>query len=311
MDAWSLALEAGHASAGSFVSDDGGRTWRNDRMGYLSAVRGEYAVRMRLEEENDPAPPAMVWEDPDHPRVQSLRNILPPEAREQGPTLGRVRALSSWLASSWEHTNSNRATQYAPWDAETILAWGPARLGHNGKRPIVMCVHYAVAFVSGCQAVGIPARCAVVTGALDGPDGHFVAEVWFEDHEKWVVVDPNTDAIFWKDRVPLSMTEIRQAGAALGELIEWGAGTEFQRTFGHIDEFIESTLGKGVCFRHRSIWPRADLLSHPEYSPPGHGSLAYCETMLVWEERDLNSGFGMFPYFGDADYFDAPPLVGG
>ena len=60
----------------------------------------------------------------------------------------------------------------------------------------------------------------------------------------------------------------------------------------------------------RYLWA-ADLLSHPEYSPPGHGSLTYCETMLVWEERDLESGFGMFPYFGDADYFDAPPLVGG
>ena len=58
-----------------------------------------------------------------------------------------------------------------------------------------MCVHYAVAFVSCCQALGIPARCAAVTGALNSGPGHFVAEVWFEDYAKWVVVDPNTDAL--------------------------------------------------------------------------------------------------------------------
>ncbi|HJP29342.1 MAG TPA: transglutaminase domain-containing protein, partial [Candidatus Latescibacteria bacterium] len=205
------------------------------------------------------------------------------------------------------HTSSARAEQYAPWDAETLLAWAPGQRGHNGKRPIAMCVHYAAALVSAAQAVGIPARCAVLTEAVNGMQGHFVAEVWEPDLGKWVVVDPNADAMFVQDGIPMSMTEIQNAGQGIGELIEFGPGTEFQLTFPHIVEFAEQNLKKGVCFRHRSVWHRADLLTSPWMSPPAHGSLSYCETGLVWERRELDRGFGMFPAFGDSSWFDAAP----
>ena len=238
MNAWSLAIEGGHTQPASYASDDAGTTWRNQQMGYLNILRGEYVLRLRLAEGKDAAPPAMIWEDATGPRAQSLREIVPAQARANGPLLGRVRTLSSWLASSWEHTNSSRASQYAPWDAETIIAWGQAQSGHDGRVPIVMCVHYAVAFVSCCQALGIPARCAVVTRTLNSGDGHFVAEVWFDDYAKWVMVDPNLDAICCRARIPLSITDIQQAGPGLADLIEWGPGTNFQRRFPHIIDFI-------------------------------------------------------------------------
>ncbi len=307
MDGWSLALEAGHALPQSELSDDGGSTWRRERMGYLNTVLAEYVVRVRLAEGEDPAPAAVVWEDRDSPRLASLRKRVPSSALGGGPVLGRARVLSSWLAASWEHTGSARAEQYAPWDAETLLSWAPAQKGHNGKRPIAMCVHYAAALVSAAQAVGIPARCAVLTEAVNGVQGHFVSEIWEPELAKWVVVDPNADAMFVRDGVPMSMTEIQAAGDGIGDLIEWGSGTEFQLTFPHIVEFAEQNLKKGVCFAHRSVWHRADLLSSPWMSPPGHGSLSYCETGLVWERRDLDRGFGMFPSFADATWFDAEP----
>jgi len=305
MDGWSLAIEGGHAQPESFISDNGGRTYRNEKMSYLNVLRGEYVVRMRLAEGEDPTPPPMVWEDPASPRLHSLRRLMPAGALQPGPLLTRVRALTTWLSSSWEHTSWS--AQYAPWDAETILSWGPARLGHNGQRPIVMCVHYAVAFVSCCQAAGIPARCAVSMGTLNGSDGHFVAEVWFAEYGKWVMVDPNLDAILWRDGVPLSVKEVQEAGDALSNLVEWGPGNAYQRQYPHIVQFIQDNFLKGLFIRHRSIWPRADFLTHPELSPPAHGSIAYCETSLVWEQRELGRGFAMFPYFGDAAYFDAPP----
>ncbi|MBI2950664.1 transglutaminase domain-containing protein [bacterium] len=306
MNAWSLAMESGHARPESAVSDDGGRTWRGEKMGYLSVLLGEYVARMRLTEGVDPAPPSVAWEDPSGPRLARLREIMPPAAVDEGPLVRRVRALSAWLSASWEHTSSGRAAQYAPWDAETILAWGKARSGHAGQLSITMCVHYGAAFVSCCQAVGIPARCAVLMGTPNGYDGHFVAEVWFEDYGKWVMVDPNADAVLFRDGVPLSIPEIQRAGGDLSGLIEWGPGADFQRTFPHMVEFVKNNLEKGVCFRHRSVWYRADFQSHPELTPPGHGSTSYCETGLVWERQDREK-FGMFPYFGDAGYFDAPP----
>lgn len=307
MNAWSLAIEGGHMDPDSYVCNDGGEEWRNERMGYLNAMCGEYVVRLRLEEGRDRPPPAFVPEDPASPRLASLRRLLPAGAQPGHPPLARVRVLSSWLASKWEHTGAGSASQYAPWDAETIIAWGAARAGHDGRRPIVMCVHYAVAFVSCCQASGIPARCAAVTGALNSAEGHFVAEVWFDEHAKWVVVDPNLDAIFWKDGKPMSMREIQQHRGSLAGLIEWGPGADYQRGFPHIADFIATLLETGRCFRHRAIWPRADFLSRPDLSPPAHGALTYCETDLVWERPALDQGFGMFPHFADQAYFDALP----
>ena len=307
MTGWSLALEAGVLPSKSSLSDDGGTRWRPERLGYLNTVEGNYCVRMRLEEGRDDLPPDMAWESPDHPRAQSLRDLIPRRILHDSDRLTRVRRLSSWIASSWEHSGSGRATVYAPWDAETILAWGGSKQGHNNERPITMCVHYAVAFVSACQVLRIPARCAVLMGTPNGFDGHFVAEVWFDEFRKWVMVDPNSDAILVRNGQPLSIEEIQALGDGLAPYVEWGSGARFQQTFAHMRDFIGNNLLKGVCFRHRSVWPRTDFLSHPEHSPPGHGSVSYCETDLVWTEADLESGFGMFRYFAPSGYFTASP----
>lgn len=307
MTGWSLALEAGGAPSRCALTDDGGAHWRSDRMGYLNAVQGNYCIRIRLREGRDDPAPDMTWESADHPRAQSLRDLIPRRIGNGVDRFAQMRELSSWLASSWEHSGSRRATVYAPWDAETILAWGASQRGHNNERPITMCVHYAVAFVSACQVLRIPARCAVLMGTPNGYDGHFVAEVWFDEYSKWVMVDPNTDAILFRNGQPLSIEEIQELGDGLEPYVEWGRGTRYQRTFSHMRHFIRNNLLRGVCFRHRSVWPRTDFLSRPEHSPPGHGSVSYCETDLVWKESDLESGFGMFRFFAPADYFTAPP----
>ena len=307
MDAWSLALEPGVSDTHSEISDDEGKTWRNIHMGYLNAVTAEYVVRIRGGDESDPPPPAVTYESKNHPKLTSLRNIIPAYIRNTSDSLAKVQALSTWISMSWEHTGSGRASVYTPWDAETILSWGGSRTGHNGDRPIVMCVHYAAAFVSACQALDIPARCIVLMGTPNGTNGHFVSEVWIDGLEKWVLVDPNADAMFILDGVPLSALEVQDAGDDLSEIVSWGDGSVFQQTFSHIKEFVRDNLLKGICFRHISIWPHANLLSRPDLSPPGHGSVSYCETDLVWMCKDEISGFGMFKYFADRTYFSEPP----
>jgi hypothetical protein len=64
---------------------------------------------------------------------------------------------------------------------------------------------------------------------------------------------------------------------------------------------------RGLWIRSRGIWARTDFLSRPELTPPGHGTTAYCETSLVWEQPLRGRGFGMFPFFAEAGYFAAPP----
>jgi hypothetical protein len=309
MNAWSLGIESGHAHPGSFVSDDGGRTWRNEKLGFLNVLLGEYIVRVRLVEGQDHPPPMMVWEDRDLPRLASLRKLLPAELLEKGSLLNRVRALTTWLSTSWAHESSYSASLYAPWDTETILSWGRVRLGHDQRLPITMCVHYGVAFVSACMAAHIPARCLVGTTEQNGVGGHFLAEVWFTKHNKWGVVDPNLDVIYLQRSLPVSVEELRIAGSKAGSLAVFGPGTAFQRRFPHIESFIQGEIFQDATWAdHRSIWPRTDFLSHPELTPPGHGVTAYSETNLIWEIKDRTEGFDMFPYFGNQAYFNLPPL---
>ena len=98
MNAWALAIEPGHIDPGSFLTEDGGVTWRNNRMCYLNAVNGEYLVRVRLAEGEDPAPPPMVFNDPDHPRLAALREILPAAARaETLPARERIEQTARGL----------------------------------------------------------------------------------------------------------------------------------------------------------------------------------------------------------------------
>ncbi len=307
MDAWSLAVEGGHRDPDSYLSDDEGQHWRNERMGYLNILTGEYVVRVRLAEGEDSPPPPFVWETPESPRLAHLRQKLPAEALQSRSQMERVRAITHWLSTSWQHSDSSKGQQYAPWDAETIVSWAHVRTGHDGRVPIAMCVHYGAAFVSCAQAAGFRARGVVSADTINGYSGHFTAEVWFDEYRKWALVDPNLDAIFRRGSVPLSVREIQEAGGDLRGLVEWGRGSEYQRRYPHIEGFVVNNYLQGIWIRSRANWARADFLSRPDLTPPGHGMGAYSETNLVWEGDLRARGFGMFPYFGSADYFEAPP----
>jgi hypothetical protein len=314
MNAWSLAIESGHVNPQSYLSDDGGASWRNEHMGYLHVLQGEYVARVRLAEGDDPPPPPIEWEDPACPRFESLRCRLPPQAFEQSlSTLDRTRAVCTWVATSWKHNGTALGgVQYAPWDAETILEWGKTLAGHNGRNPVVNCVHYAVVFCAAAQAGGIPARCVPVQGDPLGLGGHFINEVWLVDLNKWAMVDANLDAMFFDDDVPMSISEIQQAGPELNRFVKWGPGTQMRMSEWKLGDDFEQKNPfdkylNGVTFRHRAVWRRADFLTRPDLTPPGHGTLCGCETDMIWARRDQQRGFAMFPFFADADYFDAPP----
>lgn len=310
MASWALGLEAGHAEPRSFVSDDGGRSWRNHRMAYLNVVRAEYVVRVRLEEGDDPAPPPMVFNDLDDPRMESLRKVMPAASLDgRLPQVERLRTISSWLAAEWEHTAAGPelGVVNTPWDPETVLAWAPVQRGHNGLRPVANCIFYGVAFANAAQSIGIPARCAVFAGKPGKADGHFTAEYWSDEHEKWCMVDPNFDDFFIRGGVPLSVGELQELGPDLDAVTVRGVGADRQRENPRVYRWFEGHERRARSLEFRAVWYRADQLTRPEFSPPAHGGGgAYTEAGIVWERKDKDV-WGMFPLFGQPEYFDAPP----
>jgi hypothetical protein len=73
------------------------------------------------------------------------------------------------------------------------------------RRLIGVCRHFAVLLVGMLRAQGVPARARYGFGAYFNPpyfEEHVVCEYWNELEQRWILVDPQFDAI-WRERVPV------------------------------------------------------------------------------------------------------------
>lgn len=305
MNGWSLGVDY-KVEGGDSLSIDGGATWSSDRIGYMQLAPGRYIVRARVQGGEDPSPAAHSWEQDSQP-FEEFYSRIPVEAIRAKNPWAAVQILSTWVARSWTYRNTSQALQYAPWDPTTILGWGERGKGHGGNLPVAMCVHYGVVFVAACQALGITARCAPLTGSINGFDGHFVAEVWMERWGRWVMVDPTYDVTIEGPDGPADLRTIRNIGSDLKPYVRAGDGIELLLATKPGRQWFDDIFLQGVCFRNRSLWPRSDFLSRVDLTPPGHGTSSYSELDLVWEARSRDRGFGMFRSFADDAWFDAPP----
>ena len=126
------------------------------------------------------------------------------------------------------------------------------------------------------------------------------------------MADPNFDAMFLRDGVPLSTRELQVLSAAeLHALTEHGPGVEKQLQNPRVVHWMHDGERRARSLENRAVWYRADQLTHPEFNPVSHGAgTAYAETGIVWEQG-AEEIFGMHCLFGDQSYFDAPPACQG
>jgi len=315
MDSWMLGVEGGADRPNSSLSLDGGQTWQSERMSIRHNIRGEYVIRLRLDDPalSDPSPPEFTWEPPDCARLTNLREMIPNEIQAMNDQWEQARALAAWVSCQWTYSGDDKSgevKEYCPWDALTILSWSKSNFGQYQSNPVAFCVHYAVVFVSAATALGLSARAVCGTDhAAEGKGGHFVGEVWIQKWQKWCHLDPMCDLAFVRDGVPLSTEEIcADQGDGLLLLIQVGSG--LARSDPGRSTALVNAFGAGGPFGQWAVWPRTDFLSHPELTPPAHGVCSYCETDWFWARREDRCDLGMFPHWVSPESLARPPHAG-
>lgn len=155
-------------------------------------------------------------ESADHPVLAELRRRFPlGEVAGDGSDVEKAGRLRDWIKSLFPHEIPYRMPE---WNALLILD----RASRGVERFI--CVHYSVALVQSCLALGLQARMINLHRGIcesyrvgdeavaDPPvDEHVVAEVWSSDLGRWVMMDTDFDCHYEREGVPLSAWEIHRA----------------------------------------------------------------------------------------------------
>ncbi|OGV66340.1 MAG: hypothetical protein A2498_15335 [Lentisphaerae bacterium RIFOXYC12_FULL_60_16] len=84
----------------------------------------------------------------------------------------RLILLRNWVRRQWPCNDDGSGVR--TWDAIEILQAGENQHG--------MCVHFATVFYQCALALGYNARPVILTN-------HFVADVWSDEHRKWILMD--------------------------------------------------------------------------------------------------------------------------
>ena len=130
-----------------------------------------------------------------------LASIVPDDAS----SLERLTDLCQWVHARWEHDGG--APSPRP-DALSILR--DARAGGRFR-----CIEFATVLASVGTAMGHPTRSVHLMKATVATEesgaGHAVTETWIPEHHRWVMADPQWNAITYLEGEPLSCVELALA----------------------------------------------------------------------------------------------------
>ncbi|MGQ9553989.1 MAG: transglutaminase-like domain-containing protein [Anaerolineae bacterium] len=153
---------------------------------------------------------SMDYGDPDSPRMVELRQEFYLEKVVEGAAseFEGFLALKRWVRSRWNHGWCRTDAK----DGLDIL-----REAAQGKQ--FQCGHFAITYVDCARALGWPARvtgisierCEYPRDYQIGNVGHAIVEIWSNELEKWVVMDPDLNVYYVHDGAPLNALEIRDA----------------------------------------------------------------------------------------------------
>ena len=154
-----------------------------------------------------PASVSFAYEEPSARLARLRQRHKLDEVIAPGKTeMEQLILLRHWVRNQW-HTawEGGAAAWMPPWDALVIL--------DSMDRPdcLTMCTHYAAVFTQCCVALGWTARHCIL-------DHHCTAEVYVNQHRKWVMMDagnskerPDCTLHFERNAVPQSALELQLA----------------------------------------------------------------------------------------------------
>jgi hypothetical protein len=146
----------------------------------------------------------------------------------------KVRLLSRWVRSKWEHNGANLPKHPDPM---SILAQAKAVQRFR-------CVEYAEVLAAALSAVGVPARVLGLqtedSETRKSGAGQVVAEAYLGELGKWAMVDGQWDVIPMLGDMPLNAVELQDAIArrAPGLRVESLSGTTTGRYVRWIAEYL-------------------------------------------------------------------------
>jgi len=153
---------------------------------------------------------SMDYGDADGERMATLREEFGLEEVVAGAEceFEAMLALKRWVRSRWNHGWCGSEAK----DGLDIL-----REAATGKQ--FQCGHFAITYVDCARALGWPARvtgisvanCEAPRDYQIGNVGHAIVEVWSNEYEKWVVLDPDMNVYYLRGNMPLDAVEIRDA----------------------------------------------------------------------------------------------------
>ena len=159
-----------------------------------------------------------TFEDMSSPKVTWLQGFTLPIINGLESQWDRYTALRAWVREQIPYIDP---VMQSEWDAQKILraVWNNPSVGF-------ICDAFAATYVSACVSVGLNAR--MIHLGDDRDFGHYATEVWSDDHQKWVFMDPLYNWHFTLDGLPLSAVELHDLWKqdALGKLEKWGNNYE-------------------------------------------------------------------------------------
>lgn len=202
-----------------------------------------------------------IYQRLDDRRLENLREKygLDQVIEHAGTEFDRFVALKEWVHKQIPNGVPD-PTVY--WDALSILD----EVRKGGK---FYCVFYSLVFIQCCQSLGYQARMVQMWRKEKG-GGHTMAEVWSNEHKKWVLFDCQYSVHFTLDGLPLGALDMHNLWLSG----EWGkikeqpkfptAGLGIHYNDRHdYEEFAENEPKLSNYFHDVRIIMRNDFFVHP------------------------------------------------